>query len=75
MKRLPLILKIAIVLTFFNSWVLFEETVIDRYGLWVYLPYYEVGRPCVWDLVALLIIIATVIFVLKGMRRQRAVGD
>jgi hypothetical protein len=25
-------------LTFFNTWVLFEETVVDRYGLWKYMP-------------------------------------
>jgi len=31
--RLPLIVKIAVVLTFFNSWVLYAETLVDRYGL------------------------------------------
>lgn len=31
-SSLPLIVNIAIMLTLFNSWVLFEETVIDRHG-------------------------------------------
>lgn len=33
-KVLPLIVKIAIVLTFFNTWVMFEEFVVDRFGYW-----------------------------------------
>jgi hypothetical protein len=52
-KHLPLLVKIAIALTFFNSWVLFEETVVDRHGLWKYMPFYKVGIFCVWDVVAL----------------------
>ena len=37
-KRTQLIVSIAFALTLFNSWVLFEETVIDRLGWWRYLP-------------------------------------
>ncbi len=40
----------AVWLTFFNTWVLFEETIIDRHGLWEYLPYYRLGQLCAWDL-------------------------
>ncbi len=46
---LPLIAKIAIAMTFINTWVIFEETVVDRHGLWRYMPYYRVGLFCVWD--------------------------
>jgi hypothetical protein len=52
----PGILKVAVALTFFNTWVLFEETVIDRYGLWEYLPYYRYGRLCAWDIGAMVLI-------------------
>lgn len=55
-KQLPLLVKIAIALTLFNSWVLFEETVIDRQGLWQYLPLYKAGIFCAWDLVGLAVI-------------------
>lgn len=41
--------QFAIWLTFFNTWVLFEETIVDRYGLWEYMPYYRVGKLCAWD--------------------------
>lgn len=70
MKELPLIVKIAIGLTFFNSWILFEEIIIDRYGLWTYLPYYRVGKPCVWDLLALLVIVGAILFWNHMMRRK-----
>ena len=46
---LPLIAKIAIAMTFMNAWVIFEETVVDRHGLWRYMPFYRVGLFCVWD--------------------------
>jgi hypothetical protein len=54
----PWLIKLTVGLTFFNSWVLFEETVIDRHGLWQYLPLYVVGQFCAWDALALAIIAA-----------------
>lgn len=70
--RLPLIVKIAVALTFFNSWVLFEETVVDRYGLWRYMPFYNVGFFCVWDVAALLIIIPSVWYAFRKWRQRSA---
>jgi hypothetical protein len=52
-SRTPGIVRFAVWLTFFNTWVLFEETVVDRYGLWEYMPYYRVGRLCSWDIGAM----------------------
>jgi hypothetical protein len=60
--RLPWILKISVALTFFNSWVIFEETVIDRHGLWRYMPFYHVGLFCTWDVLALSLIAPAVLF-------------
>jgi hypothetical protein len=54
--QLPLRAKVAMGITFFNTWVLFEETVIDRHGLWRYMPFYKVGDPCVWDLFVAVVI-------------------
>jgi len=53
---MPGIIRFAVWLTFFNTWVLFEETVVDRYGLWEYMPYYRVGRPCSWDIGAMVLL-------------------
>jgi hypothetical protein len=49
----PLILKVGLALTLFNSWVLFEEIIIDRLGWWRYMPCYRVGRFCEWDAAAI----------------------
>ena len=53
----PTFLKIAVAVTFYNAFVFFEELVVDRYGLWRYLPLYKVGKLCLWDLGALLAIL------------------
>ncbi len=68
--KLAWIAKLAIAATFFNSWVIFEETVIDRHGLWRYMPFYRVGLFCTWDVVALLAIVP---LVLLGIDRIRHV--
>ena len=65
--RTPGIVRFAVWLTFFNTWVLFEETVVDRYGLWEYMPYYRVGRLCSWDIGAM----ALLGFVVWRMFRKR----
>ena len=55
--QLPLWVRIATVLTIFNTWVLIAEFVIDRYGFDEYLPFYRYGDVCLWE-VALIIILA-----------------
>ena len=64
------------ILTFFNTWVLFEETVVDRYGIWEYMPYYRVARLCAWDIGALALIVW---LTLRGFRmlrpREQGRGD
>ena len=47
LREQPLVVKAAVLVTFCNAWTLFEELVIDRYGLWRYLPFYQVGVFCV----------------------------
>lgn len=66
----PGIVRVAVWLTFFNTWVLFEETVVDRYGLWEYMPYYRVGRLCSWDIGAMVLL---GFLVYKAFARTRAV--
>ena len=65
---LPLIAKIAIAITFINSWVIFEETVVDRHGLWRYMPYYRVGLFCAWDAAVLAV---TLLLLLVSVARSR----
>src|SRR5215475_6649612 len=65
---LPLLAKIAIAMTFINAWVIFEETIVDRHGLWRYMPYYRVGLFCVWDAAILAI---TPLLLLVNVRASR----
>ena len=70
-RRLPLIAKIAIAMTFLNTWVLFEETIVDRHGLWRYMPYYRVGLFCVWDAAVFAITLLLVLKSVAPFRRRR----
>jgi hypothetical protein len=66
--HLPLIAKIAIATTFINTWILFEETVVDRYGLWRYMPFYRVGLFCAWD--AAVVAITLLLLGVSTIRRR-----
>jgi hypothetical protein len=67
---LPLIAKIAIAMTFINSWVIFEETVVDRHGLWRYMPFYRVGLFCVWDAAVLAVTLLLLLVSVAPFRRR-----
>ena len=66
--RIPRVVKFAVWLTFFNTWVLFEETVVDRYGLWPYMPYYRVAKLCSWDIGAMAALGLLVFWFLRGRK-------
>ena len=68
----PGIVKAAVIVTFFNTWVLFEETVVDRYGLWEYMPYYRVAKLCAWDIGTLALITWVTFRALRRVRRPAA---
>lgn len=65
---LPLIAKIAIATMFLNTWIIFEETVVDRHGLWRYMPYYRVGLFCAWDAAVFAV---TLLLLLVSIARPR----
>jgi hypothetical protein len=66
---LRLVVKIAIALTALNTWVIFEETVVDRHGLWRYMPLYRVGLFCAWDALVLTVILFVVLLSVTPLRR------
>ena len=61
-RQMPLIVKIAVGLVFNNAWWSIEEFVIDRKGLWKYMPYYRVANGCVWDLGVAVITIVVILW-------------
>src|SRR6266446_2364923 len=66
----PLVAKIAIAMTFINSWVIFEETVVDRHGLWRYMPYYRVGLFCAWDAAVLAVTLLLLLLSVAPFHRR-----
>jgi hypothetical protein len=71
-KDLPFVVKAAVFVCFFTAWVMFEELVIDRHGLWAFLPLYEVGLFCLWDVLALLAIGWGLLRFTRSLRSERA---
>jgi hypothetical protein len=67
---LTLIAKIAIAMTFINAWVIFEETIVDRHGLWRYMPYYRVGLFCAWDASVLAVTLLLLLVSVAPFRRR-----
>ena len=59
-RQLPLGVRIAVGIAFFNMWMSIEELVINHYGLWKYMPFYRVGGACMWDLVVGMIIVIAI---------------
>ncbi len=53
-RQLPVVVRLAVGVAFLDAWVSFEEFVVDRHGLWRYMPLYRVGEFCVWDLAVVL---------------------
>ena len=66
-RDLPLLAQLGFGLTLLNSWILFEETVVDRTSLSRLMANYKVGAACVWD-VSAFILIAGVIVLLRLRR-------
>jgi hypothetical protein len=68
-RELSVIVRVVLALTLFNSWVLFEETVVDRLGWWRYMPCYRVGHFCEWDVAALVAILTISVAAFEDTRQ------
>jgi hypothetical protein len=69
--QLPMLVRVVVGLALFNFWVSFEEFVVDRVGLWKYMPGYKVGEGCIWDLTVAALIIAGLVWASAGGRRRQ----
>lgn len=73
--QLPAVAKLAVGLALFNSWVIFEEGIVDRLGLWQYLPGYVKARFCPWDLAAAGLIFVPLLLLPKWRREARQADE
>jgi hypothetical protein len=71
LQDLPVIVHLAVGLSLFSAWVIFEEGVVDRTGLWELMPGYLRSRLCPWDLAALGVIFVPLLL-LRGRGRHTA---
>ncbi|NNE67026.1 MAG: hypothetical protein HKN33_10720 [Pyrinomonadaceae bacterium] len=65
------LMKIVSWAALFNSFVIFEETIVDRSAWKKFIPGYRPGEPCVWDLTAA-VVIAVVVYLVFRTRGRAA---
>lgn len=70
-RDMPLSIKLTAGLAWMTAWVTFEETVVDRTGLWHYMPFYRVGDYCVWDATVVTIIVLCLYFFGRPLQPPR----
>jgi hypothetical protein len=75
LSDLPLLARVAIALSLFDSWVIFEEGIVDRTGLWQHLPGYVRAQFCPWDAAALGIVFVPIVLTLARRRRDARVAS
>ena len=64
-SQLPGIVHFSIGVSIFMVWHLFEVFIINKY-LYMYLPGYVVGDPCIWDTGVALVITAGILLCRKN---------
>ena len=72
--RLPAVVQIMTMASIFMAWIMFEEFVIDRHHLGRFLPLYQYGNLCLYDLTAALLVVGlTMVF--RAERQGRGAAD
>jgi hypothetical protein len=62
---LPAFAKFGIGAGVLFIWTVFEHEVIERFGIYQYMPFYRVGAICAWDILAITVIIIASIVMSK----------
>lgn len=58
--ELPWTVRVVLGIATLNAWVTIEELVIDRLGLWRYLPGYRYAKYCIRDFAVTLAIVSAI---------------
>ncbi|HEY7643118.1 MAG TPA: hypothetical protein VH814_25545 [Steroidobacteraceae bacterium] len=56
-RDLPLIVRIGTAASLLTAWVLFEQVVIEPFGIYRYMPLYRYGKFCTYDAIAVLLVV------------------
>lgn len=69
---LPTLAKFGIGAGILFLWTVFENQVIERFGIYQYMPFYRVGSICAWDIAAITVIYASFIYISRRSARDRS---
>ena len=67
-RALPTLAKFGIGAGIFFVWTLIETQIIERYGIYQYMPLYRVDSVCAWDVLAIIVIYLTFIYLSRQPR-------
>jgi hypothetical protein len=56
-RDMPLIVRLTSAASLLAVWVLFEQIVIEPFGIYRYMPLYRYGRFCTYDAAAVLLVV------------------
>lgn len=62
LRSLPALAKFGIGAGLLFVWILFEREVIERFGIYHYMPLYRVEGICAWDILVTIVIFASFIY-------------
>ena len=61
-RSLPTLAKFGIGAGILFVWALFEREIIERFGIYQYMPLYRVDGICAWDILAIAVIYGSFIY-------------
>jgi hypothetical protein len=70
-RDLPMIVRLASAASILAAWVLFEQIVIEPFGIYRYMPLYRYGKFCTYDAIAVSLVVAYWIVAHRSATEQR----
>ena len=56
-RDLPIIVRVATATSLLAAWVLFEQIVIEPFGIYRFMPLYRYGKFCTYDAIAVSLLV------------------
>lgn len=57
-RDMPWSIKLVTGVAWACAWLLFEDDIVEKGGLWHYMPFYKIAEACIWDAAVLSLIVA-----------------
>jgi hypothetical protein len=56
-RDMPMIVRVTSAASILAAWVLFEQIVIEPFGIYRFMPFYRYGKFCTYDAAAVLLVL------------------